>query len=277
MSKSPVVGVAGCGSMGLPMAQALQHAGYEVWGLDVRPASEFGSFQLRMLEDPTEFASRVQVVISVVRDVTQSRELCFDRQALFTRAQYPGTLIVSSTLSPRFMPELRSRLPVDVTLIDAPMSGAPHAARLRKLSFMLGGPDDALDRLAPLFQAMGQHVFRLGPLGAGMTAKVLNNYVASASVVAVRRTYARARELGADLEALRSVMKASSGSTWFGDHFHDIDWSREGYEANNTIGILEKDIRSGLDAMCGAERAEPDAFDAALLAAIRAIEPFEGP
>jgi len=68
MSKSPVVGVAGCGSMGLPMAQALQHAGYEVWGLDVRPASEFGSFRLRMLEDPTEFASRVQVVISVVRN-----------------------------------------------------------------------------------------------------------------------------------------------------------------------------------------------------------------
>ena len=274
MSKSPVVGVAGCGSMGLPMAQALQHAGYEVWGLDVRPASEFGSFQSRMLEDPTEFASRVEVIISVVRDVTQSRELCFDRQALFTRAQYPGTLIVSSTLSPRFMPELRSRLPADVTLIDAPMSGAPHAARLRKLSFMLGGPDDALDRLTPLFQAMGQHVFRLGPLGAGMTAKVLNNYVASASVVAVRRVYARARELGADLEALRSVMKASSGATWFGDHFDDIDWAREGFDAGNTIGILEKDVRSGLDAMEGAARAAPDAYDEALIAALRAMEPF---
>ena len=99
--------------------------------------------------------------------------------------------------------------------------------------------------------------------------------MASASVVAVRRAYARARELGVDLEALRSVMKASSGATWFGDHFHEIDWSREGYEADNTIGILEKDIRSGLDAMEGAERAGPDAFDAALLAAIRAMEPFE--
>jgi hypothetical protein len=59
MSKGPVVGVAGCGSMGLPMAQALQDAGYEVWGLDVRPANEFGSFQSRMLEDPAEFARRV--------------------------------------------------------------------------------------------------------------------------------------------------------------------------------------------------------------------------
>jgi 3-hydroxyisobutyrate dehydrogenase-like beta-hydroxyacid dehydrogenase len=277
MHKSPIVGIAGCGSMGLPMAQALQDAGYEVWGLDIRPPSEFGSFQSRMIEDPAEFASRVEVVISVVRDVAQSLELCFDRQAVFTRANYPKTLVVSSTLSPRFLPELRNRLPADVTLVDAPMSGAPHAARLRKLSFMLGGPDDALDRLMPLFQVMGQHVFRLGPLGAGMTAKVLNNYVASASVVAVRRAYARAVELGVDLQALRSVMKASSGATWFGDHFHEIDWAREGFEADNTIGILEKDIRSGLDAMEGAKRAAPDAYDAALLAAIRAMEPFEGP
>jgi 3-hydroxyisobutyrate dehydrogenase-like beta-hydroxyacid dehydrogenase len=276
MRKNPVVGIAGCGSMGLPMAQALQDTNYEVWGLDVRPANEFGTFQSRMLEDPAEFGRRVQVVISVVRDVAQTLDVCFDRQALFAQPQYPKTLIISSTLTPRFIPELRRRLPADVTLIDAPMSGAPHAARLRKLSFMLGGPNEALDHLMPLFDAMGQHVFRLGPLGAGMTAKVLNNYVASASVVAVRRAYARARELGADLETLRSVMQASSGATWFGDHFHEIDWSRQGYEPDNTIGILEKDIRSGLDAMAGAEHAAPDAFDAALLEAIRAMEPFEG-
>lgn len=261
--------------MGLPMAQALQDAGYEVWGLDVRPVTEFGSFQTRMLEDPAEFARRVDVVISVVRDIAQTLELCFDRQALFTRAPYPKTLIVSSTLSPRFLSDLRKRLLDDVTLIDAPMSGAPHAARLRQLSFMLGGPDEALDRLMPLFQAMGKHAFRLGPLGAGMTAKVLNNYVASASVVAVRRAYARARELGMDLDKLRAVMSASSGATWFGDRFDDIDWAREGYEAGNTIGILEKDVRSGLDAVEGAKRARPDAYDEALLAAIRAMEPFD--
>lgn len=274
MNEKPVIGVAGCGTMGLPMAQALQEAGYEVWGLDVRPISEFGAFQSRMLEDPAEFARRVDLVISVVRDIKQSLELCFDRQALFARAQYPKTLVVSSTLSPRFLPDLRNRLPGDVTLIDAPMSGAPHSARLRQLSFMLGGPDAALDRLMPLFQVMGKHAFRLGPLGAGMTAKVLNNYVASASVVAVRRAYARARELGVDLDKLRAVMTASSGATWFGDRFHDIDWAREGYESGNTIGILEKDVRSGLDAMEGARRAAPDAYDEALIAALRAMEPF---
>ena len=275
MTQNLVAGVAGCGTMGLPMAQALQHAGYEVWGLDVRPANEFGDFRSRMLDDAAEFARRVDIVISVVRDIAETRELCFDRQALFTRAKYPNTRVVSSTLSPRFIPELRAQLPADVTLVDAPMSGAPYAARQRKLSFMLGGADEELDRLTPLFQAMGRHLFRLGPLGAGMTAKVLNNYVAATSAVAVRRVYARARELGADLDALRAVMSASSGSTWFGDHFNDIDWSREAYEADNTIGILEKDVLSGLDAMHGAKRASPDAFDTALLDALRAIGRFD--
>ncbi|HVY06386.1 MAG TPA: NAD(P)-binding domain-containing protein [Burkholderiales bacterium] len=274
MQNRLTVGIAGCGSMGLPMAQALQGAGYEVWGLDVRPSREFGSFQSRMLEEPAEFAARVDVCISVVRDVAQTRELCFDRQALFSRERHPKTLVVSSTLTPRFLPVLRNELPADVTLIDAPMSGAPHSARLRQLSFMLGGPDEALDRLMPLFHAMGKSVFRLGALGAGMTAKVLNNYVASASVVAVRRAYARARELGVDLDKLRAVMSASSGATWFGERFDEIDWSREGFEPGNTIGILEKDVRSGLDAVEGAKCAAPDAYDEALIAALRAMEPF---
>ena len=83
---------------------------------------------------------------------------------------------------------------------------------------------------------------------------------------------ARARELGVEFDALRA---GQFGATWFGDNFHDIDWSLEGYDANNTIKILEKNIRSGLDAMTGAGRAKPDAFDAALLAAIRAMERFE--
>ena len=139
--------------MGLPMARALQQAGYEVWGLDVRPAREFGDFQPRMIGDPVEFARRVEVVISVVRDIAQTRELCFDRQALFKTDARPKTLIVSSTVSPRFIHELRAQLPADVDLVDAPMSGAPAAARERRLSFMLGGPERTRDRRMPLFEA----------------------------------------------------------------------------------------------------------------------------
>ncbi|MEM7405783.1 MAG: NAD(P)-dependent oxidoreductase [Pseudomonadota bacterium] len=270
----PVVGVAGCGTMGLPMAQSLERAGYEVLGLDVRPSAEFGSFAPSMCPDPREFAARAEVVISVVRDAKQTLDLCFDQQALFAGEHGIATLVVSSTLSPRFLPELRARLPDNTSLVDAPMSGAPHAARAGALSFMVGGAHEDLERLAPLFDVMGDHTFRLGPLGAGMTAKVLNNYVACITAMAVRRTYDRADALGMDLEQLRAVMHASSGQTWFGDNFHSIDWARQGYAPENTIGILEKDVRSGLDAVSDLGAVGPDAFDAAVLDAIRGIGPW---
>ena len=216
------------------------------------------------------------MLISVVRDIPQTLDLCFNVQRMFTGVDYPRTLIVSSTLSPRFLPELRRQLPADVTLIDAPMSGAPHAAREGSLSFMLGGEPAAIDRLMPLFEAMGRHIFRLGPMGSGMLAKVMNNYVACASAVVVRRAYARARALEVDLDALANVMQASSGATWFGSNFAAIDWSREGYAPGNTFGILEKDINSGLDAMAELpEGLAPDAFDAALVEAIRTMPAFD--
>lgn len=258
------------------MAQALHSAGFTVWGYDVRPAGEFGDFAPRMIAEPQDFAERVSVLISVVRDIPQTLDLCFYVQRMFTGDNYPRTLIVSSTLSPRFLPELRRRLPGDVTLVDAPMSGAPHAAREGSLSFMLGGEPAAIDRLVPFFEAMGQHIFRLGPMGSGMLTKVMNNYVACTSAVVVRRAYARARALGADLEALANVMKASSGATWFGNNFAEIDWSREGYAPGNTFGILEKDINSGLDAVAELpEGLAPDAFDAALVEAIRTMPAFD--
>ena len=74
--KDQVIGMAGCGNMGLPMAKQLQKAGLEVFGFDVRPLPEFGDFQDRMIEDPNEFSDRVDIVFSVVRDWQQTQDLC---------------------------------------------------------------------------------------------------------------------------------------------------------------------------------------------------------
>ena len=132
-------------------------------------------------------------------------------------------------------------------MIDAPMSGAQVAAEERRLSFMLGGDDAALDRLAPVFAAMGDKHHRMGGLGAGMTAKVLNNYVAAASAATTRRALDWAKELGLDRRKLLALMHDSSGQTWFGSNFDRIEFARDGYSEDNTIGILPKDVAAALD------------------------------
>lgn len=266
-----VVGVAGCGAMGLPMARRLLGAGFEVWGFDVRPVSEFGDLAPRMIADPGEFAARCDTVVSVVRDAAQTFELCFDAQKVFAGPAAPRRLVVASTLSPRVLPAIAQRLAEGTALIDAPMSGAPHSAEAGTLTFMLGGPDDEIAALMGLFEAMGGTIHHLGPAGAGMTCKVLNNFVAASSVVAVRRVLAAARALGVDGARLRRVMETSSGGTWYGDNLGRIAWAREGYDPANAIGILEKDVRSYLDAADGLE----GAFEAAVLDGLRALEPLE--
>jgi 3-hydroxyisobutyrate dehydrogenase len=258
--------------MGLPMARSLAASGFNVCGFDIRPPDEFGDFNNRMIVDPGEFVQSCDVLISVVRDQLQTDALCFDEQAVFRNGTYPDLLVVSSTLSPRYIHSLRNRLPEDVELVDAPMSGAPHAAAQGELTFMCGGSQESISLLTPLFNAMGKHIHHLGALGAGMTAKVLNNYVAASSTVAVRRVYEMAAALGFDRDVLRDVMSHSSGSTWFGDRYELISWAREGYEPANTIGILEKDVLSALDAVKNLE-IEDCPLDEAILKSLLELEP----
>tara|TARA_R110000787_G_scaffold226512_1_gene334232 strand:- start:2916 stop:3749 length:834 start_codon:yes stop_codon:yes gene_type:complete len=268
------VGIAGLGTMGLPMAENLLKAGFTVVGYDVRPLKYFPGVADHMTTDPSDFAVRAGVLISVVRDIAETEALLFDTQAVTRHPQAPKTVILSSTLSPRYIVDVGARLGNDVTVIDAPMSGAPYRARAGSLTFMLGGAAGAVSALMPIFKAMGDTCHHLGPLGAGAAAKVANNLCAAAGVVAVRRALAAAQAYGIDQDAMLNVMRSSSGSTWYGDNLADIDWAREGYAKENTMGILEKDVSSFMDALGGTDLMAPGPFEDAILTEIRRMEPL---
>jgi len=270
MSDRPMrIGVAGCGRMGLGMARAMARAGLDVTGFDVRPAREFGDFAGRMIAGPAAFAADREVILTVVRDVDQTEDLLFRRQAVLSHARALGWLVVCSTLSPRYVDGLRARLPEGVALVDAPMSGAQIAADEARLSFMLGGAEHDLDRLTPMFRTMGPKLHRMGGPGMGMRAKVLNNFVAALSLIGTRQVLDWARDLGVDPDRLRALMHDSSGQTWFGSGFEAIEFARDGYDPENTIGIIKKDVESCLDAVD-----EVPALAEALVQAIAALKPM---
>lgn len=238
-----VVGVAGCGEMGLPMAHCLAAAGHEVWGFDVRACSEFGGFSAHMVSSAAMLAERCDVIFSVVRDSAQTETLCFSAEGLLKQGAQFETLVLCSTLSPGFARKLAQRLPAALCLLDAPMSGAPVGAENGTLSFMLAGDADRLQSLMPLFCAMGESFHLLGDgIGAGHTAKVLNNFSAAMSVAVTRQLLELAPSLGLSQRQLLDVLNCSSGQNWFSQHFEEISWAKESYSKVNTIGILEKDV-----------------------------------
>ncbi len=66
------IGVAGCGRMGLPMAQALHRAGFDTLGFDVRSADTYTSFDEQMCFDPAAFVAKRNVLMTMVRDINLS-------------------------------------------------------------------------------------------------------------------------------------------------------------------------------------------------------------
>ena len=239
--------VAGCGAMGLPMAKALIDAGFTTACYDVKSLQDQlpGEHILDSLKD----LDSKDILFIVVRDFQQIREICFEKEKVFNNPQHPEKLIICSTISPLQILELKGLLPEDVELIDAPMSGAPVAAEEKTLTFMIGGDKEQVENLHPVFEAMGKSMFHIGPISHGMSAKVLNNYMAACSVVSVRMGLHHAARLGIDSATILDVVQRSSGQNWFASNIDKIDWAHEVYGQDNTIGILEKDVLAAIDAM----------------------------
>ncbi|WP_255569797.1 NAD(P)-dependent oxidoreductase [Actibacterium sp. 188UL27-1] len=268
------IGLAGCGRMGAPMLRALRDAGFAVRGYDLQPPEGFGDLTDIMGTDPAVFGRDLSVLISVVRDADQTDDVLFGAGDLVRKAPALRHVVISSTLSPRYIRDLGNRLPDRIRLIDAPMSGAVAGAVERRLSFMLGGDPADLDLLQPLFDAMGQSFHWMGPLGSGAQAKVLNNLLAASHTAMTRLVLDWADQAGLNEVDLLRLIEASSGQNWLASGMDTIEFARDGWEADNSIAILTKDIDAALDAA-------PDNADthlpASIRAAIRALQPRSKP
>ncbi len=261
------IGIAGCGRMGAPMLAALRAAGLPARGFDLRAPATYGPLAPAMTDDADSFAQGLTTLITVVRDIAQTEDVLFGTQGLVMRAPDLATVVISSTLSPRYVRALRQRVPAQIALVDAPMSGAAIAAREARLSFMLGGKPADLDRLAPLLAAMGHHQHRMGGFGAGMAAKVLNNLLAASNTAMTRLVLDWADDAGLDRAALLALIHTSSGQNWFASNFETIEFARDGLTPDNTIAILVKDVASALDAAPGgADTTLPRTVQAAIAA-----------
>jgi 3-hydroxyisobutyrate dehydrogenase-like beta-hydroxyacid dehydrogenase len=231
--------------MGAPMLAALRAGGFAAKGHDIRPDTDVPA--PHFIQDPRIFAAQVETLFTVVRDQTETDALLFGDQNL---AQAPNLqrLVICSTLSPRYLEALRQRIAPHISMIDAPMSGAQIAAQQASLSFMLGGSDAEITALMPLLRAMGQHFHHMGPFGAGMQAKVLNNLLAASNTAMTRLVLDWAEASALDPAKLLALINTSSGQNWLASGFDQIEFAKDGHAPGNTIAILIKDVQSALDA-----------------------------
>ena len=210
------IGFIGLGTMGRPMAKNLLRAGHTLvfYARRAEVVDEFTALGARRAGSPAEVMQAAEIVITIVTADPQLEEVVLAPHGLLAGAT-PGKLLVDmSTVSPTTERELGRRLrAAGVALIDAPVSGGPWGAESGTLAIMVGGEAADVERARPALEAMGKHIFHVGPLGAGQTVKLVNQLVAGGIMALVGEGFVAAKAAGADLDALADVMALSSGNS----------------------------------------------------------------
>jgi 3-hydroxyisobutyrate dehydrogenase len=195
----------GLGHMGGGMAPNLAKAGHEVRAFDLVPeavqhATEAGCSAAGSAADAVKGAD---VVITMLPAAQHVRAV-YEKDVAPNAA--PGTLLIDcSTIvvqSARDVGEAMKAKGFD--FVDAPVSGGIAAAAAGTLALMVGGTDEQFERAKPFLEPMAKAVIHAGQLGAGQAAKICNNMILGATMVATCEAFVMAKKLGLDLPGPRS-------------------------------------------------------------------------
>ena len=203
--------------MGSRMAASLARAGHPVTAYNRTAekaeawAVEYGG---RVAATPRDAADGAAAVITMVVDGAQVEEVLLGEQGAVHGAA-PGTLFVDcSTIAPADVRRIGAALAErGMGFVDAPVSGSSPKAETGTLTIMAGGGDDDFAAAAPYFDAMGETILHVGPLGHGQTVKVISNAVSATNAATLAQALVVGKATGVDLEALVAVLGASSSAS----------------------------------------------------------------
>jgi 3-hydroxyisobutyrate dehydrogenase len=132
-------------------------------------------------------------------------------------------------------------------MVDAPVSGGIAAANGGTLTFMVGGSE-------PILSAMGKAVIHAGGVGAGQAAKICNNMLLGASMIATCETFKLAEKLGLDLQTFYDISSKASGQNWSMTSYCPVPGvgpespADSGYEGGFAAALMLKDLRLAMEA-----------------------------
>jgi 3-hydroxyisobutyrate dehydrogenase len=148
-------------------------------------------------------------------------------------------------------------------MVDAPVSGGIGGANAGTLTFMVGGADADFARAEPLLACMGKAVIHAGEAGAGQAAKICNNMILGATMVATCEAFALAEKLGLDLQRFFDISSVSSGQSWSMTTYCPVPGvgpqspADNGYQGGFAAGLMLKDLNLAMAAASDANALTP--------------------
>jgi len=203
--------------MGGPMAANLLKAGFEVSVFDIQEATRerFRELGAKVASRAEDTLHNAECVISMLPSSPFVESLYLGEEGLIKKLSPKVMIIDCSTIAPQSARKVAAEASQHgITMIDAPVSGGTAGATAGTLTFIVGGPSEALEKARPILQAMGKNIFHAGDSGAGQVAKICNNMLLAIHMAGTAEALNLGVSNGLDPKVLSEIMSKSSGRNW---------------------------------------------------------------
>ncbi|HEY0311433.1 MAG TPA: 3-hydroxyisobutyrate dehydrogenase [Allosphingosinicella sp.] len=245
----------GLGNMGGGMAANLAKAGHAVTSFDLSEAALAkaegnGCTRAASAEEAVKDAEAVVTMLPAGKHVREVYET-----SVIGKAPASAILIDCSTIDvATAREEIAKAESAGYRMVDAPVSGGIAAADAGTLTFMVGGADEAFEAARPYLDQMGKAVIHAGAGGAGQGAKICNNMLLGASMVATCETFILAQKLGLDAQTFFDIASKASGQCWSMTTYCPLPGvgpvtpADRDYEGGFAAALMLKDLRLAMEA-----------------------------
>ena len=235
------IGFVGLGIMGRPMAENLAKK-FEVVGFDVEQVRMAGLTGVAAARSAADLAATCPVICLSLPSAAVVEDVVLGSGQLAESMKKGSLLIDLSTSLPSLSRRIAAHLgEKGVEFADAPVSGGEAGARSASLAIMVGATREAFARCRPFLSAIGKTVVRVGDVGAGGIAKLVNNMIVGTAFAVIAEGFALAQRNGVDPLSLYEAIREG----WAGSKVLDVSApaiaARE-YVPGGTVDMLEKDL-----------------------------------
>lgn len=203
------IGYIGLGIMGRPAALNLLRGGFSVgvWARRREATQPLQQAGATVYDSIAELAAASEVVITNVSDTPDVEAVVLGEGGIGDHLAAGGTVIDMSTIAPAAAAQLAAALAKKgIDFLDAPVSGGEKGAIDGALTFMVGGDEQAFERMQPVFAAMGKTITHIGKSGAGQVAKACNQIIIGATISGVAEAFRLAAGNGVELARVRQAL-----------------------------------------------------------------------
>ena len=215
--KTTKLGWIGTGVMGRWMCQHLMDIGYgmTVYNRTQSKAQPLIDDGATWANSPSEAAAASDVVFTIVGFPPDVRAVYLGDTSILKGANAGSIIVDMTTTEPSLAQEIYAEAKeLNVSSVDAPVSGGDVGAREARLSIMVGGDDAAVEAIMPLFAAMGKNIVHQGGAGAGQHTKMCNQITISGTMIGVCEGLLYGYKAGLDLETMLSSISGGAAACW---------------------------------------------------------------